>query len=56
MVAEAAHRYVGGETLADIAERLDVAPSTLSRGLRLAGVVIRPRGRRVTTEPASRSR
>lgn len=46
--AEAARRYDGGETLAEIADSLDVAPSTLTRELQLAGVPIRRRGRRAS--------
>jgi Helix-turn-helix domain len=46
LVAEAAHRYASGETLAEIAGIFDVAPSTLTRELRLAGIPIRPRSRR----------
>ena len=46
IVAEAARRYTGGETLAKIAGIFDVAPSTLTRELQLAGIPIRRRGRR----------
>ena len=45
MVAGAAHRYTSGETLAEIAANLRIAPSTLTRELQLAGVAIRRRGR-----------
>ena len=45
MVTEAARRYTAGETLAEIAATFDVAPSTLTRELRLAGIPIRQRGR-----------
>ena len=47
MVADAAHRYSSGETLAGIAEQLGIAPSTITRELRLAGIPIRRRGRPV---------
>jgi transposase-like protein len=44
-VIDAAQRYLSGGTLAEIAQRLGVSPSTLSRDLRGAGVPIKPRGR-----------
>jgi IS30 family transposase len=46
LITEAARRYTGGETLAEIAATLGVAPSTLTRELRLARIPIRRRGRR----------
>lgn len=45
VVADAAHRYTSGETLAQIAEHLGIAPSTLAGEFRLAGIKIRRRGR-----------
>ena len=45
MVAGVAHRYARRETLAEIAANLGIAPSTLTRELKLAGVTIRRRGR-----------
>ena len=48
LVKDAAHLYTRGETLAEMADRLDVAPSTLTRELRLAGIPIRHRGRQAS--------
>ena len=45
MVTDAARLYSSGETLAEIAEHPGVAPPTLTRELRLAGIPIRRRGR-----------
>jgi len=45
MVTAAAHRYANGQTLAEIAATFDIAPSTLTREFRLAGITIRRRGR-----------
>jgi DNA-binding transcriptional regulator LsrR (DeoR family) len=44
----AARRYLHGDTLADIAARLHVSPTSLTRELRLASIPIRRRGRRTS--------
>jgi hypothetical protein len=49
MVIDAAHCYASGKTLAEIAATFDIAPSTLTRELRLADIPIKRRGRRSTT-------
>lgn len=48
MVTQATWRYTSGETLAEIAATFGIAPSTLTRDLRLTGVPIRRRGRRAS--------
>lgn len=46
MVATAAQRYAGGETLDQVAAGLSVDPRTVGRQLRAAGIEIRPSGPR----------
>lgn len=49
-IERAAHRYAGGESLAEIARDLGIGVNTLKRRLEAHGVTMRPRGPKPKTD------